>query len=193
MDTFFLNIIVLGKEIWLWSPAKFFVICFCWQFWELTVHKSWQNTIGDYFCHDSYSIFPLSRNWPGMQLFLNCFLACLFAFFNCLLNIKRVYNEPCLLSCVCRRIRGLLQLPTGHVSLYWTFWLVEFSHITAAILVSQNRKTAAKLVSLINPLEIELYFYRNIIFCSSNLIYGSLSREKTLNTQLKWTSKKYDL
>ena len=77
-----------------------------------------KNTIGDYFCHNSYSIFPLSRNWPGMQLFLNCFLACLFAFFNCLLNIKRVYNEPCLLFCVCRRIRGLFQLPTGHVSLY---------------------------------------------------------------------------
>ena len=37
--------------------------------------------------------------------------------------------------------------------------------------VSQNKETAAILVSQINPLGIELYFYANVVFCFSKLIW----------------------
>ena len=43
-----------------------------------------------------------------------------------------------------------------------------FSHdVTAAILVSQNNRTAAMLVSLTNPLGVECHSYANAFFCSN--------------------------
>ena len=41
-----------------------------------------------------------------------------------------------------------------------------FSHdVTAAMLVSQNYKTAAILVSQTNPVGVELFSYANAFFC----------------------------
>ena len=43
-----------------------------------------------------------------------------------------------------------------------------FSHdVTAAILVSQNNKTAAMLVSRTSPVGVELFSYANAFFCSN--------------------------
>ena len=43
-----------------------------------------------------------------------------------------------------------------------------FSHdVTAAILVSQNMKTAAMLVFQTNPVGVELFSYANAFFCSN--------------------------
>ena len=39
--------------------------------------------------------------------------------------------------------------------------------VSAAILVSQNKETAAMLVSQTNPLGIELFSYANAFFCFS--------------------------
>ena len=40
-------------------------------------------------------------------------------------------------------------------------------HVTAAILVSQNKETAAMLVSQTSPLGVELFSYANAFFCSN--------------------------
>ena len=37
--------------------------------------------------------------------------------------------------------------------------------VTVAMMVSLNKGTAARLVSPINPLGIELYSYANVFFC----------------------------
>ena len=42
------SIVTRGK--WLGNLAKFFVVCFCWLFWGLTLHKTWQNTKGGHVC-----------------------------------------------------------------------------------------------------------------------------------------------
>ena len=43
-----------------------------------------------------------------------------------------------------------------------------FSHdVTVAILVSQNNKTAAMLVSQTSPVGVELFSYVNAFFCSN--------------------------
>ena len=39
--------------------AKFFVVCFCWLFWGLTPHKTWQNTEGGYICSYNWTIEAL--------------------------------------------------------------------------------------------------------------------------------------
>ena len=36
--------------------AKFFVVWFCWLFWELTLHKTWKNTKGGYVCSNNQPI-----------------------------------------------------------------------------------------------------------------------------------------
>ena len=33
---------IANKGKWLGNLAKFFVVCFCWLFWGLTLHKTWQ-------------------------------------------------------------------------------------------------------------------------------------------------------
>ena len=44
----------------------------------------------------------------------------------------------------------------------------EFSHdVMAAILVSQNNETAARLVSQTSPVGVELFSYVNTFFCSN--------------------------
>ena len=45
-----LHLHIVNRRKWLWKPVKFFVIGFCSLFWGLTVHKTWQNTIGGYEC-----------------------------------------------------------------------------------------------------------------------------------------------
>ena len=56
---------------------------------------------------------------------------------------------------------------------YWTPCRTNyrvFSHdVTAAIFVSQNNETAAMLVSLTNPVGVELFSNANAFFCSNNL------------------------
>ena len=62
-------------------------------------------------------------------------------------------------------------------------WVVNrvFSHdVTAAILVSQNNETAAKLMSQTSPVGVELSSYANAFFCldtgqvSENTLYFNL-------------------
>ena len=57
-------------------------------------------------------------------------------------------------------------------NLYWEIRLHPnnrvFSHdVTAAILVSQNNKTATMLVSETSPVGVELLYYANAFFCSN--------------------------
>ena len=44
---------IVNRWKWFGNLAKLFVVCFCLLFWELTLHKTWQNTKGGYVC--SYS------------------------------------------------------------------------------------------------------------------------------------------
>ena len=41
----FLIFCIVNREKWLRNLSKFFVVCFCWLFWELALHKTGQNTI----------------------------------------------------------------------------------------------------------------------------------------------------
>ena len=56
----------------------------------------------------------------------------------------------------------------------------------AAILVFQNKETAAILVSQTSPFGVELYFYAKIVFCSSIPIWRLVTWVKTLYTPRKF-------
>ena len=65
-------------------------------------------------------------------------------------------------------VRGL-SLEAGYSANHWfrgiETYRVFSRDVTAAMLVSLNKATAAMLVSPTNPLEIELYSYANAFFC----------------------------
>ena len=50
--------------------------------------------------------------------------------------------------------------------------IIVFSHdVTTAMLVSQDKEMAVRLVAQTKPLGIELYFYANTFFCFSKPIW----------------------
>ena len=51
-----------------------------------------------------------------------------------------------------------------YLLLFWLFY-IECVDVTAAMLVSLNKGTAAMLVSPTNPPGIELYYHANLFFC----------------------------
>ena len=60
------------------------------------------------------------------------------------------------------------ELFPNFLALEFPFQNRVFSHdVTAAILVSQNKETAAMLMSQTNPLGVEVFSYANTFFCSN--------------------------
>ena len=51
---------VVNRGKWLGNLAKFFVVCFCALFWDLTLHTTWQNTNSGCMC--SFEAFRLRNS-----------------------------------------------------------------------------------------------------------------------------------
>ena len=88
---------------------------------------------------------------------------------------RRIFGRrPDYLSQSTARLVSLAFFPTAEpgarLVLHKTSYRVFSSDVMAAILVSQNNKTAAMLVSQTSPEGFELFSYANTFFCSNKFI-----------------------